>query len=95
MCDVWTGQGRGWAVLVPQGSDKRGDVLSTGDRCIVWLVRQGWDKKSDARIVVKRSKGKLLLTVVLCREISIFVSRTPFAWGEAKAELAGKCALEE
>ena len=44
------GRRRCRAVLVPQGSDKRGDALSEGCRCIVWLVRQWWDKTSGAQL---------------------------------------------
>ena len=47
---VRLGRGRGRVVLVPQGSDKRGDALSEGCRCIVWLVRQWWDKTSGAQL---------------------------------------------
>ena len=64
-------------MLVPQGSDKRSDALSGACRRIVALVRQGWDKRGSESLVVQRWVGKLLKTVVLCAEISIFVSRTP------------------
>ena len=47
---VRLGRGRGRAALVPQRSDKQGDALSRRCRCIVWLVRQGWDKTSSARL---------------------------------------------
>ena len=43
---------RGRAVLVPQGSDKRSDALSGACRRIVALVRQGWDKRDAAWLVI-------------------------------------------
>ena len=47
---VRLGGGGGRVALVPQGSDKQGDALSRRCRCIVGLVRQGWDKTSVARL---------------------------------------------
>ena len=46
------GRRRGRAVLVPQGSDKRSDALSGACRRIVGLVRQGWDKRDAAWLVI-------------------------------------------
>ena len=46
------GRRRGRAVLVPQGSDKLGDALSGAGRRIVGLVRQGWDKRDAAWLVI-------------------------------------------